>query len=75
MLSSGAWVAKISDDRDRNSCFHLEMMLGWTSNRLESSAKVSRYLSASMATWALKAAVNFRLLLFITLVNLEVFST
>ena len=63
--SSGALVSKISAPRDRNSRFQFDIIWGWTSNRLASSLRVSSSLIASMATWALKAAVCFFLVFFI----------
>src|SRR5690606_23858282 len=52
----------ISAPRARNSRFQLEIICGCTSNRLASSLSVSASLIASIATWALKAALCFFLL-------------
>lgn len=60
--SSGALVENISAPRARNSRFQLEIICGCTSNRLASSLSVSASLIASIATWALKAALCFFLL-------------
>ncbi len=57
--SSGAFVEKISAPREINSRFQFEIIWGCTSNRLASSLRVSCSLIASRATWALKAALCF----------------
>ena len=49
---------------ESNYWFHWEIWLGRTSKRADRAAKVSLSLSASIATWALKAAVNFLLVFF-----------
>ena len=63
--SSGALVEKISDPRERNSCFHLDIICGWRPKRFASSPSVSCSLIASMATWALNVALYFFLVFFI----------
>src|SRR5574344_535539 len=57
--SSGALLEKISAPRLKNSRFQLEIICGCTSKRLASSLSVSASLIASIATWALKAALCF----------------
>lgn len=60
--SSGALLEKISAPRLMNSRFQFEISCGWTSNRLANSLKVCCSLIASRATWALKVALCFFLL-------------
>ncbi len=61
--SSGDFVEKISKLRDKNSLFQLEIIWGWIEKKFDSSFNVSCYLIASIATWALNAALC--LLLFV----------
>jgi hypothetical protein len=62
--SSGALVENISELRDRNSRFQVEIICGCIPKRFDSSLSVSCSLIASMATCALKAALCFFLLVF-----------
>jgi len=50
-----------SSELAKNSCFHRVMWLACTSNLADKAASVSLSFSASKATFALKAAVNFLL--------------
>jgi hypothetical protein len=49
----------------KNSRFHFDIWLGWTSKRVARSARLWRSLRASMATVALNLALNFRRVRFI----------
>src|SRR6185312_4147171 len=58
--SAGAAFSKAAAIFSSNSAFHLEIITGFTSNFLASSASVCWFFTASRATLALKVGENLR---------------
>lgn len=66
-------LSKTIEGFSRNSCFHWEIWLGWTSNLAASSDSVSLSFNASIATLALKLELNLRLFLHFSMGLIYVF--